>query len=69
MTLIAPRVHSWGISLSHRKLAERLKAAILDGVVYYDIEKKTDVNGQTYASYKCRVLGRMMNAGLKRLGY
>lgn len=64
-----PRSFSWGVKLIHRKLAERLKAAILAGVVFYNIEKKTDINGKTYASFNCRVWARRMNADLKRLGY
>lgn len=64
-----PRSFSWGVKATHRRLAERLKAAILAGVVFHDIEKKTDSNGKTYASCTSRVWGRRMNADLTRLGY
>jgi hypothetical protein len=30
---------------------------------------KTDVNGKTYVSANCAVLGRMANADLARLGF
>jgi hypothetical protein len=64
-----PRSFSWGVKSTHRKLAERLKAAILAGVVFYKIQKGTDANGQTYPTFSCRVSGRHMNADLKRLGF
>ena len=50
-------------------LASRLAEAIDAGAVYYDHEVRTDVNGHTFVSARSRVLGRMMNADLKRLGF
>jgi len=52
-----------------RKLAARLQAAMLAQAVYYDAEVAVDVNGRTYVQASTRVLGRKMNADLRRLGY
>lgn len=51
------------------RLAARLVAAMRAGVVYPNPVVKTDVDGQTYVSASATVLGRMMNADLKRLGF
>jgi hypothetical protein len=53
----------------HRELATRLAAAITAGVVFTAPEIKRDVNGRTYVSASCQVLGRHANADLKRLGF
>lgn len=50
-------------------LAKRLAAAIEAGAVFHDFEVRTDVNGKTFLGYSSRVLGRMMNADLRRLGF
>lgn len=63
-----PNVGGYGVG-PNRKLAERLKRAIEAGVVYYDAQVKVDVNGATYVQANSRVLGRIMNADLKRLGF
>jgi hypothetical protein len=58
-----------GYGCTTLKVAERLKAAMLAGAVFYDIKIGTDVNGKTYVSAPSRVLARMMNADLNRLGF
>lgn len=66
-----PNTGGWIISdtPSNRKLANRLKAAIEAGVVCTEPEIETDVNGKTYVNHGHEVIGRTMNADLKRLGY
>lgn len=51
------------------KLAGRLKKAIEDGRVFTKVQAKVDANGKTYPSFDCAVMGRTLNADLKRLGY
>jgi hypothetical protein len=58
-----------GYLIRDRKLAERLAAAIRAGVVFVDPEVKTNVNGKTYVNARSTVLGRMVNADLRRLGH
>ncbi len=53
----------------HRKLAERLAAAINAGVVFTRPSIKRDVNGNTYVTSDYGVSGRRANADLKRLGF
>ena len=62
-----PETH--GYVVKDAKMAARLSAAINAGVVFYDPEVRTDVNGRTYVNAPSRVLGRMMNADLRRLGF
>jgi hypothetical protein len=63
------RPDSSGWSVKDRKMAERLKAAILAGKAVTAIGIGTDVSGSTYVMTRSHVLGRMMNADLKRLGF
>lgn len=59
-----------GWEVPSRALADRLERAILAGAVHADAKVATDINGQTYvAANSSRVLGRRMNADLKRLGF
>lgn len=51
------------------KLAPRLVRAVRAGAVLYDLEVKTDVAGETYVSSRSRVMGRHMNADLRKLGF
>jgi hypothetical protein len=68
VTLDRPRTH--GISTGRNKdLAERLAAAINAGAVYPDPEVRTDVYGATYVQASSRVMGRHLNADLRRLGF
>lgn len=62
-----PRTGGWAVT--DRRMALRLAAALRAGVVYPDVKVLTDKNGQTYASGSAKVLGRYMNADLRRLGY
>lgn len=56
-------------SKATHKLAERMAAAIDAQAVFYDLEILTDVGGKTFVSARSRVLGRIMNADLRRLGF
>lgn len=58
-----------GYVVRGRPLAERLARAITEGAVFYDVRARLDYNGLTFATHRSRVLGRMMNADLRRLGY
>lgn len=58
-----------GWSVPNEKLAERLVKAIHAGVVLDVNGVLTDVNGKTYLSCTSKVLGRTMNADLKRMGF
>lgn len=51
------------------KLAQRLKRAIDDQQAYEDPEVVHDMNGQSYVEVRSLVLGKYMDADLKRLGY
>lgn len=64
-----PQGTGYGFRSSHRALAERLRAAMLAGAVYYDAEVRIDKFGQTYVNAPSHVLGRMANADLNRLGF
>lgn len=67
---VVDRPCTGGISCGiDRKLAGRLAACIDDGVCHEAPEVKTDINGKTFVSAACRVMGRRLNADLKRLGY
>lgn len=58
-----------GTGARGKALAARLEAAIRAGVVYVEPSIRVDVNGQSYVNANCRVLGRMLNADLRRLGF
>lgn len=64
-----PNVGGWMVK--DLAMARRLERAILDGAAFDQnrIEVLTDVNGQTYVSAPHAVMGKRMNADLKRLGY
>jgi hypothetical protein len=64
-----PHTFGWGVGLKHTKLAERLKKAVDAGAVCVTPFVKKDIYGKTYVEAKSNVLGRTMNADLKRLGY
>jgi hypothetical protein len=50
-------------------LAWRLVWAIEAGVVFTNPTVKTDVNDRTYVAVESQVIGRRLNADLKRLGF
>lgn len=61
---------AWSVGPSHRNLAERLKRAVDAGAVLKGGERRTDIHGKTYWSVnQTAVMGRRMNADLKRLGF
>lgn len=63
------RPDTGGWVVSNRSVARRLKAAIEDGNALANVHVATDVRGETYVAYNSRVMGRYMNADLRRLGY
>ena len=63
------RVYGWALSPKQGALASRLARAVRDGAVLTNPVVKTDVNGKTYVSCDSQILGRRINADLKRLGY
>lgn len=66
-----PDVGGWGLpkTASGRKLVKRLVAACESGAAFSATELCTDNGGQTYIHATHAVMGRYMNADLKRLGY
>ena len=64
-----PSTGGFGLAAQHGKLAARLVAAINAGAVYTGAAVVRDINGASYVSASCQVLGRTMNADLKRLGF
>lgn len=63
------RPNTGGYIVKGGRLAARLESAMLAGVVYEDPTVKTDVNGKTYVAASSRILGRTVNADLRRLGF
>lgn len=53
----------------HTDLAQRLVRAINAGKACVNPEVKTDINGKTYIAWTSTILGRHMNADLRRLGF
>lgn len=64
-----PNSRGWGLGPRHEALANRLVRAVNDGVIFSDFRKGTDDNGQTYLTATSNILGRTLNADLRRLGY
>jgi hypothetical protein len=67
------RANGHGMSLGKGRsalvLAERLERAMKSGATCPDLTIRTDVNGKTYMSYGVNIMGRWLNADLKRLGF
>jgi hypothetical protein len=63
------RTDGSGWLVNTKALADRLARAVNAGVVFYEPGLHTDVNGKTFVHAASRVLGRMANADLRRLGY
>jgi hypothetical protein len=63
-----PIVGGWSCGMD-TKLAGRLQQAIESGALFCKLEFKTDSSNQTYISATDLILGRTMNADLKKLGY
>lgn len=64
-----PNTGGWLLSTKHQALAQRLRQAILAGVVFRSPEIVRDKAGKTYVSQVARVGGRTLNADLRRLGF
>lgn len=62
-----PNVGGWAVR--NTREANRLTAALLAGVVYDDPRVRLDNAGRTYVHGAAKVLGRYMNADLRRLGF
>lgn len=66
-------VYGWSVGSAGpkaEKMAARLSAAVLAGKVFSGAETRKDIHGRTYLSADgCRVMGRRMNADLRRLGF
>lgn len=67
-------VHGWSVGPMSAKavnLAARLQAAVLAGKAFPgEAEPKKDIHGRTYLSApSCLIMGRHMNADLRRLGF
>lgn len=62
-----PVVGGW--LLRERKLADRLAAAVLAGVVYPQRTVRVDTGGKTYVQANSKVMGKYANADLIRLGF
>lgn len=59
----------YGFGHGQRKVALRMIAAINADVVFYDKQLAVDIHGKTYVATRSRVLGRIANADLHRLGF
>lgn len=64
-----PIAHTFSLTATKISLAGRLVAAIKAGVVFTNPRVMVDVRGQTYVSHGITVIGRTMDADLKRLGF
>jgi hypothetical protein len=60
---------NFGWIVRGERLARRLDAAVRAGVVFGPAEVCTNIKGKTYVNASSRVLGRTLNADLRRLGY
>jgi hypothetical protein len=63
------RVNGSGWLVGNMRMADRLRRALLAGVVYSATEIMTDVNGKTLVHGTSKILARHMNADLRKLGY
>lgn len=62
-----PNVGGWVVT--SEGIARRLERALLAGVVCTNPGIGTDVNGQTYPTFRSTVLARLANTDLLRLGF
>lgn len=70
--VIKPKGVAFRASISTGKnqaLADRLAAAVDAGVVFTELEVATDVFNEKYVAHKTNVMGRYLNADLRRLGF
>lgn len=61
--------HAYGLPTTHKALADRLRRAMLAGVVFYNVQERVRQDGSHYVIDSSHVLGRIMNADLRRLGF
>lgn len=64
--------HAWGVgrdTITNRRLAHRLVLAIEAGAVLYADGAYTDTTGAHGVHCTSRILSRIMNAELRRLGF
>jgi hypothetical protein len=64
-----PTVHAWGLKMTHRRLADRLRRAVLAGAVFGPARVVKDIYGRSYLLTATSVMGHTMNADLRRLGF
>lgn len=66
-----PQGAGWGLrdNANGHKLARRLKAALESGKAFTKVSVAYDINGNTFATTQGRLLGRTLNADLKRIGF
>jgi hypothetical protein len=65
-----PCTSGWLLALVHAELAVRLATAINAGAVYSNPRIVRDCNGATYVQAdSVRMLGRTLNADLRRIGF
>jgi hypothetical protein len=58
-----------GWVVGSERVARRLERAIVAGAVMLDPQVRRDTSGATYVQARSAVMGRYMNADLKRLGF
>lgn len=58
-----------GWVVTSRKMADRLTAALRAGVAAPNPRIRVDIFGDTYASYDHVIMGKYMNADLRKLGF
>ncbi len=56
-------------SVTSLGVAKRLVAAIEAGVIFTNPRKKTNSLGKTYIDSDCTIVGRLLSADLKKLGF
>ena len=56
-------------SVTSLGVAKRLVAAIEAGAIFTNPCKKTNLLGETYIDSDCAIVGRLLSADLKRLGF
>lgn len=63
------RTDGVGYVVHDPRTADRLRKAIVAGVVFPDPGIGIDVHGQTYVAGRSTVMARRMNADLRKLGF
>jgi len=62
-----PEVHT--VALRSKGVAQRFAKAVMDGVALQIRGVARDIDGDSYLSTRCLILGRTANADLRELGY